>query len=183
MSDQESNSEPAIHGEKARAVVESCMEELRLKTAALNGLVFSRMKNFNVDLNAGEIRFEMPDMIATGAVQIVGTYNIPTGTWLWGWKHPSVPERLARSATAVLEFGNEHGIAAITTNQIACTEQDCWEFTALACHLNDQTGGYRCPAGDTLAFTTFEGIKLSKAPAAVSKPRSLLQRLKDRFRQ
>jgi hypothetical protein len=50
----------------------------------------------------------------------------------------------------------------LTTQKLECTEDEAWEFTALACKLGNAQGGYRGPMGPTLVFMTFGKVSLSK---------------------
>ena len=45
---------------------------------------------------------------------------------------------------------------------VECTEEQAWEFTAVAARLGDANGAYRGPAGTTLVFMTFGQVSLSK---------------------
>ncbi len=61
-------------------------------------------------------------------VQIRGTYDTADGTWLWGWDHPSVQPPLDEHARKLKAYGQEHGIAPLTTRKLSCTEADAWDF-------------------------------------------------------
>ena len=145
-----------------RALVERSMEELRLKTAAHDAGWGLGAADWGVDQDTGLITFTGKKVIATAPAQIIGTYNTQDGTWLWGWDHPSVEEGMGEHARRVLEYGEEHGIAALITRKLACDEVEAWEFTALACHLCAAQGAYRGPAGTALVYMTFGEVTLSK---------------------
>jgi hypothetical protein len=122
---------------------------------------------WDVDLEIGTITFRFEDgRIVTAPVQVIGTYNTDDGTWLWGWDHPSVGEAQAIDANLVKAFGEQHGVADLTTRKLAITEDRAWEFTALACLLADAQGAYRGPSGPTFVFMTFGTITMhgSKKP-------------------
>ncbi len=119
-----------------------------------------------MDQDTGLITFTGKQVTATAPVQIIGTCNTQDGTWLWGWDHPSVADALAEHARRVHEYGEQHGIAELTTRKLACDEMQAWAFTALACHLCEAQGAYRGPAGTALVYMTFGGVTLSP-----SKPR------------
>ena len=147
-----------------RRLVEQSMEELRLKTAAHDGAWKLGEADWSVDQDEGVIVFSRPDGIqAVCPVQIIGTYNTDDGTWLWGWDHPSVVPDLQEHARLVQAYGRKHGISRLTTQKLSCTEDEAWEFTALACKLCNAQGAYRGPAEPTLVFMTFGDVKLSKA--------------------
>jgi hypothetical protein len=146
-----------------RQLVEQSMEELRLKTTAHDAAWRLGEADWSVDQDAGVIVFTRPDGIsATCAVQIIGTYNTEDGTWLWGWDHPSVAAPLQDHAKRVKSYGEQHSIAALTTQKLACQESTAWEFAALACKLCSAEGAYRGPAGPALVYMTFGNVRLSK---------------------
>jgi len=93
----------------------------------------------------------------------VCTYDTEDGTWLWGWDHPSVAPAVGERARQMLQYGQEHGLARLTTLNFACTEQACWELTALAFLLCRANGAYCGPAGSARVFMTFGKITLTTA--------------------
>jgi hypothetical protein len=147
-----------------RQLIEKAMAHLQTLTAAHDGLWHIGQASWSADLDSGIITFDSPNgMHVEAPVQIVGTYNTEDGTWLWGWDHPSVAPPLDQHAQQMLEYGQKHGIAELTTRKLQCTAERCWEFTAVACLLSNAQGAYRGPAGPTLVFMTFGDVKLSKA--------------------
>jgi hypothetical protein len=140
------------------------IEELRLKTAAHNRLWHLGEADWSVDQDTGEIEFANKNgMVAKCSVQIIGTFDTTDSTWLWAWDHPSVQPPLRSHATRLLEYGEANKISTLTTRKLSATEDQCWEFTALACKLNDAQGGYRGPSSTTLVFMTFGEPKLSSS--------------------
>ncbi len=102
-------------------------------------------------------------MLAEADVQIVGTYNTRDGTFMWGWDHPSVVAPLRNHASLAKEFGEEHRLSKYTERIVRCSEDDAWEFTALAARLGQANGAYRGRVGDTLVYMTFGEVKLRHA--------------------
>jgi|SRR5579859_939223 len=140
------------------------MNGLAAVTTAHQGTWHIDQVAWSVNQDAGTIVFITPQgMRAEAPVQIIGTYNTEDGSWLWGWEHPSVVPALAEHAKQMLQYGQEHGFARLTTRTFACPEQTCWELTALAFLLCGASGAYRGPAGAARVFMTFGEIKLSKA--------------------
>jgi hypothetical protein len=146
-----------------RALLDRSTEELRLKTAAHDAGWQLGAADWNVDQDTGLITFIVKTVTATAPVQIIGTYDTQDGTWLWGWDHPSVQPPLQEHARRVREYGEQKGVAALTTRKLACDEMEAWEFTALACHLSGAQGAYRGPAGTALVFMTFGEVTLSQS--------------------
>lgn len=107
-------------------IVERSLEELRLKTEAhTRAWGLGTAARWHADLEAGTLSFTWGDgTIASGAVQVIGTYSTTSGTWLWGWDHPSVSAALAQDALKARAFRARHHLSAYTTRKIACTERD-----------------------------------------------------------
>ena len=145
------------------ALIERSVEDLRLKTAAHAGAWgLGKTDRWDLDQKDGRLIFTSKTLTVAGPAQIIGTYSTQTGTWLWAWDHPSVLPPLQFNARRVREYGEKHGIQALTTRKIECSESEAWEFTALACYLCGAQGAYRGPAGTALVFMTFDEVKLSK---------------------
>jgi ribosomal protein L37AE/L43A len=144
-------------------LVERSMEELRIKTAAHDGIWQLSKAVWDLDQDAETITFTSRNgMTATCPVQIIGTYNTADGTFMWGWDHPSVEPALQKHAKIVRAYGEQHGIALLTSPKIACGKDDAWQLTAFACKLADAQGGYCGPAGATLVYVTFGTPRVSK---------------------
>lgn len=109
--------------------------------------------NWNLDMNDGWLRWTFADgRVMQAAVQVVGTYNTKTSSFMWGWDHPSVPEPLRRAAQQVQTLGQELGIERWTTRTVNCTEDDAWQFTALAAQRDSAAGAYRGDANGTWVY-------------------------------
>ena len=121
-------------------------------------------ERWDVDLDAGFIKFTQHDLVATAPVQVIGTFNAGDGTWLWGWDHPSVQPSLAHAAELCRDFGMRYDLGAFTQRKISCTHEDAWQFTAVASYLSGANGAYRGPSGTTYVFMTFGTVTLSKPP-------------------
>jgi hypothetical protein len=146
-----------------QALAERAMNELRAKTEAAIGLYRLDERSWAVDQNTGTIDFDHENGTrATAPLQIIGTFNPEDGTWLWGWDHPSILEPLRAHAETVRRYGIEHNTTELTSPKVECSEDDCWRFVALACHLNDAQGAYRGPTGGPLVFLTYGTVTLSK---------------------
>src|SRR5439155_25126672 len=104
-----------------RRLVEQSKEELAAKTAGHDGVWHLGECDWDLDQDAGTLTFTRPGAIqATCSVQIIGTYNTDDGTWLWAWDHPSVDPPLQGHAEQLRQYGEKHGIEALTTRKIEC---------------------------------------------------------------
>ena len=123
----------------------------------------SEADHWNIDLKAAEIVFSYADGHRVHApFQIIGGYNAAMGQFLWGWDFPGVPESLTRDAKLAKAWGQERHLERWTTRKISCTENEAWEFTAVAARLGGATGAYRVPtqAQGPILFVTFGAITI-----------------------
>jgi hypothetical protein len=156
--------DPSSDSSDPTVFIQQSVEGLRTQTA-VHAVTWhlGEEANWAADQDAGRIRFTFSDgTVAEGEFQIIGTYNTVDGTFLWGWDHPSVAEPLSKHASLAKEFGEKHGLANYTDRKVECSEDDAWEFAAVAARLANANGAYRGPAGTALVYMTFGAIKLRK---------------------
>ncbi len=163
--------QPILCGEQIREEVDLAMAELEAKTFGLDAIIHFKEAAWSLNLEEGKLSFipensigkkndDTPTMKAIAPVQVIGTFNTEDETFLWGWDHPSIDEPFAEHARKVKAYGEEHQLEPLTSRKVTCSEADCWEFTALACKLNEAQGAYRGPSDETLVFMTFGKVEL-----------------------
>jgi hypothetical protein len=144
-------------------LVDSSMEELRLKTTAAQGWGLGKFARWGLNMDDGVLVFSNPDgYTASGPAQIIGSFDSLDNTWLWGWDNPSVPDALKKDALKVKAYGEQNGITKLTTAKWTATESNAWEMVALATKLCGSQGAYRGPAGTTFVFITFGTVQIEK---------------------
>ena len=143
------------------ALIARARTELASRTALCDGLFGLGEAAWSLDLESGTIRFEAAGKpMATAPVQIIGTLDPVTGSWLWGWDHPFVPVPLRRAAGRLRALGAERGIASFTERQVPATEDDAWTWTALAALLDGAEGAYAAPTDRARIFLVFGRVTL-----------------------
>ncbi|HQR08820.1 MAG TPA: hypothetical protein PLN21_18510 [Gemmatales bacterium] len=156
---------PGIHVElNFDALIERSMEELHAKTMGHDGIWQLSNSDWDLDQDAGTIVFMSPKgIIATCPVQIIGTFSSVDKTWLWSWDNPSIDPALRHHAILCREYGEKHGIRALTSRKLtSANEDDGWQLTALACKLAGAQGGYRGPMGKSDIYVTIGVPSLSR---------------------
>lgn len=127
--------------------------------------------NWNLDINEGWLSWTFGDgRVVQAAVQVVGTYNTKNNSFMLGWDHPSVPEPLRRAAQQVHTLGQELGIHRWTTRSVDCTEDEAWQFTALAAQQDGASGAYRGDANGTWVYMSFGEPSIDGNPAKDQRP-------------
>lgn len=112
--------------------------------------------NWNVDLNEGWLRWSFEGgRVMQADVQVIGTHSTRDGSFLWGWDHPSVPEPLRLAAQGLRAWGEARAEQALTTRSVAATEQQAWEWTALAAQQYGASGAYRGRSDATWVYMVY----------------------------
>lgn len=143
------------------AILARSAEHLRLKTQShIDTWGLGSTRRWDADMEDGVLSFTSPGLLVVASLQVIGTYDTTDGSWLWGWDHSSVDDALARDSRLVRAFGERHGLFRYTSREIQCTEDEAWQFTALACHLSEASGAFRGADGTTAVFMTFDNVKI-----------------------
>ena len=145
----------------ARAVAElRTMTQVHDKTWGMG-----KAANVKIDQNAGKIVWTFRDgLIVEAPVEIVGTYNPASASFLWSWANHTILGRLQGSANRVRAYGEAHGIEDFTSRLVTVSPARAWEFAALANHLAQAKGAYRANAGGIVVYVTFGRIRLRSEP-------------------
>ena len=142
--------------------VAASVEGLAISTAShKNTWGFGTAEGWDVDQDQGTIVWTFKDGVVSAAVQIIGTYNPEDGTFLWAWDHPSIEEPLQAHAKLVRAFGIKHKINKYIKGKVAVSEDEAWEFVAVANRLAKANGGYRGEAGGPMVFMTFGEVVIN----------------------
>ena len=117
------------------ALLDKSMEELRAKTMVHQaGWGFGKAHRWSLDQSRGDLLLTFDNGVAaTCPAQIIGSFDATDGSWLWGWANPSIADSLKRDSLRVRDYGQQHGLARVTTAEWACTEAEAWRMAALAC--------------------------------------------------
>jgi hypothetical protein len=154
----ENQSEPHLDHEALdfETMLRASMDELLFNTQQhQDAWKFGKEESWSVDPERSELVFTFPGRKVYAPAQVLGTLHMETGSWLWSWADPSVPDVLQAHALRMREYGEAHGIERLTAPEWPGTECDCWYLAAFSCSLFDFKGAYRGPSGDSYAFITF----------------------------
>jgi hypothetical protein len=126
-----------LGAEFARA--KPALDRARSKLFALTG---PRGEGYQVDL--GKTLFEVivaGRAIASGPLQVIGTYLQTEGTWLWSWENPSIPKQAwADMAKFARERPELEGIRQCV--KFAATEEFCEPLAQWMATTAGWTGAY-----------------------------------------
>lgn len=149
--------EPGPAALTARAIAElRTMTQLHEKTWDM-----SKAANVRLDQDAGNIIWTFRDgLVVAAPVEIVGTYNLASGNFLWAWANHTILGALQGSANRVRAYGEAHGITDFTSRLVTVSPARAWEFAAVANHLARAKGAYRASAGGIVVYVTFGKISV-----------------------
>lgn len=147
--------DPAPAALTARAVAElRTMTQIHEKTRGM-----SKASNVQLDQDAGKIIWTFRDgLVVEAPVEIVGTYNPASASFLWAWANHTIPGKLQGGANRVRAYGDTHGVTDFTSRLATVSPARAWEFAAIANHLARAKGAYRASAGGIVVYVTFGKI-------------------------
>jgi hypothetical protein len=123
---------------------------------------------WNANLDTGVITFRSPTgIIATGPVQVIGTYNTTEQVWLWSWGNQSFKPAVTQHAQKLRDLGQQHKIEVFTTPAVKIPEQGCWQLSAAVFHLNGDQGVHAGPAtpdSPLIVFLAFGPLQFTQGP-------------------
>lgn len=154
---------PAL-AQSPRDFIDSAVREMRAKTDAhAREWRLGKESGWNVDQDKGEIEFTFADGSAVRApVQIVGTYNREDRVFQWAWGHASVVAGMRRHAEAARHWGARNRQAKYASRAVPATQDEAFQFTAVAASLSGAKGVYRGQTGTAWVYMTFGEVRSSK---------------------
>jgi len=106
---------------------------------------FDKVEQWEIDPDQGTITFTLPSQIATGSVQVIGTYSKDdpielrgktySTTFMWAWGNPNVPKKLQVAAFAVKAWGEKMNRPLLTSQLVPADENAATTFMALGAKL------------------------------------------------
>ncbi len=119
-------------------------------------------ERWDLDQNAGVLRWTFPDRIAEAPAQILGSYSPKGASWMWAWANESLVSDLLSASMAVRSWGEEKGHTSLTTPVLdGVTDEQAADLTAIAFRITQATGFYRAPAGRSLLHMTFGSVMIT----------------------
>lgn len=154
----------AAQAQSPRDFIDRSVTEMRAKTDAhAKQWRLGRETGWDVDQDKGEIEIRFADGSAVRApVQIVGTYNRKDQVFQWAWGHSSVVAGMRRHAENAREWGVRNRQAKYASRVIPATQEEAFQFTAVAATLSAAKGVYRGQTGTAWVYMTFGEVRQSK---------------------
>jgi hypothetical protein len=107
--------------------------------------------SWNADQDTGIFRMADAHGRTTveGRFEVLGIYGTQSETWQWAWSNATIDPARCPSLARVRDFGETHGLAALTEPRLICSEDDAVQLAALALHLIEGQAPYRFAASPT----------------------------------
>jgi hypothetical protein len=111
---------------------------------------------WHLDMDMGSVHWTFADgRVIQATAQVVGIYSTGEGRFTWGWADPSVPKPLQRAAEQVRTLGFERWVARV----VSCTQEEAWQFAAVAAQHDGAAGAYRGDTDGTWMYLSFDDPK------------------------
>jgi hypothetical protein len=124
---------------------------------------------WGLDQTTGVITWTFPDKTATAPAQLIASHNPSTASWLWAWANSSVLPTMSRDSGAVREWGQAHGLAALSEPRIDdLDEEAAASLAALAVRITRATGFYRGTGHAAVPIITFGPVTLTSRDGTTS---------------
>lgn len=154
-------SDPAwLTEELAQLIVESHVEVLTKQARAAERWGIGSAGRWSANLAAGTISFEFPDRVVTGEVELLGSYAIAAGTWLWGWANGSVPESTTRASQEVKAIATRPGLELLASAKLEIPAEVADDLANIAVEMGGLDGWYRGPSETNYVYLGFRDLGL-----------------------
>jgi hypothetical protein len=87
---------------------------------------------WSLDLQAGTAKFTTRSGQWIGNVDVLGSLNVASRSWMWGWANPKISDELTSASFGVAQLGKAQSIPSLTTPTLEADEQDAASLAALA---------------------------------------------------
>jgi hypothetical protein len=126
------------------------------------------VRSWDIDPRSGLLTWHLADRTAIAPVQVIGTYDPATSSWLWAWANNSIPPVMAQDSRVVHDWAEANGHTALTQPRIEADLEKATSMAALALRITDATGYFRGDGGESIPFLTFGAVTLTAADGTTS---------------
>lgn len=124
--------------------------------AVAKSLGIQRLSQATIDLKMGLIFFKVGKDTQAYEIDVIGSYDPSSKSLEWAWENSALDEDLKITAGKLKSYGEKNNIAALKTPSLNCSEQQAWQYTALAAHLTGVDGAYSAEVKGKRVFVVFK---------------------------
>ena len=122
---------------------ESCINELLvLQEKFQKEYNLSWYEDWFYDQATGLLTFSSNDVELNFKYLEVGTYSKNNNTWKWSWDNAHTLQKVKEQAHLVKDLGQRLNFPKLTNGYFESTEEEAWEFTAIAAKIVNGIGAY-----------------------------------------
>ncbi|MGN8551651.1 UNVERIFIED_CONTAM: hypothetical protein OHV15_03580 [Microbacterium sp. SLM126] len=151
----------ALTPELKQLIVEGHVEALSKQQRAAEQWGLGTADRWSADLASGTLSFEFPDRVVGGRVQLLGTYAITAGTWLWGWANGSVPESVTVASLEVKAIATRPGLQLLQDAKLQIPAGFADDLANVAVEVAGLDGWYRAPSPTNYAYLGFSDLMVT----------------------
>ena len=129
---------------------EKCVEDLKSLQENFNKKYnLDWYENWFYDQATGLLTFSTGEKELNFKYLEVGTYSKNTNTWKWSWDNTNTLPKVKEKVSLIKDFGQKFNHQKLTSGYFESTEEEAWEFTAIATKIVNGISSYR-PVSDHL---------------------------------
>lgn len=147
--------------ELKQLIVEGHVEALSKQQRAAEQWGIGTADRWSTDLAAGTLSFEFPDRVVAGRVQVLGSYAIAAGTWLWGWANESVPESSTVASLEVKAIATRPGLQLLDDAKLQIPAEFADDLANVAVEVAGLDGWYRAPSATNYVYLGFTDLEVT----------------------
>lgn len=149
-----------MNDEEFQEYIDTCFDELERKQQRLiDAFGFGAFDKFLHDFDKEELYFLKNDEVLVKAKIIpIGSFNIESGTWMWGWANEAFPKSLRGKSLRLKELEEITGFEIFGNNMAEIDEDMAWEISGMSLSLLGYEGVYRGPANKTHYFYAMDQV-------------------------
>jgi len=118
---------------------------------------------WTIDNDKGELVLTYANgTVARTPTQVVGTLFKNANVFQWSWYDGSVKPDLRKSAILASQWGDKQGLKKYTVQMVPATEEDAYEFAAVAARLVKAKGVYIGFGKDSRTYMTYSDFQVTK---------------------
>ena len=149
--------------ELAQLIVESHVEGATKQARAAERWGVGSSERWSADLATGTISFEFPDRLIAGRVELIGSYALAAGTWLWGWANESVPEPVTGASREVAAVAARPGLELLAQAKLEIPVEVADDLANITVELAGLDGWYRGPSTTNYVYLGFRDLAPSQS--------------------
>lgn len=149
--------------ELAQLIVESHVEVATKHGRAAELWGIGSADRWSADLATGTISFEFPDRVITGRAELIGSYALDAGTWLWGWANNAVPESVTGASREVQTVAARPGLELLALAKLEIPAEMADDLANIAVEVAGLDGWYRGPSTTKYVYLGFRDLAQSSS--------------------